>query len=114
MADASCPLEDKPAVNCDVYTRYPKAKAIEMALRCMNPQAIVCDELGTAADAEALEAGLASGVVFLASVHCESPGIAAAQTSVGQAFGGLARLPRQFFLPAEISRDKLAQMVPLV
>ena len=72
MADASCPLEDKPAVNCDVYTRYPKAKAIEMALRCMNPQAIVCDELGTEADAAALEAGLASGVVFLASVHCDS------------------------------------------
>ena len=43
-----------------------------MALRCMNPQAIVCDELGTAADATALEAGMASGAVFLASVHCDS------------------------------------------
>lgn len=42
-----------------------------MALRCMNPQAIVCDELGTEADAAALEAGLASGVAFLASVHCD-------------------------------------------
>ena len=43
-----------------------------MALRCMNPQVIVCDELGTAADATAVEAGLASGAVFLASVHCDS------------------------------------------
>lgn len=57
----------------DVYTRWPRAKAVEMALRCMNPQFIVCDELGTAADAQALEQGLASGVVFLASVHCDAP-----------------------------------------
>lgn len=59
-------------IACDVYTRCPRAEAISMALRCMNPQAIVCDELGTTADAAALEAGLASGVVFLASVHCDS------------------------------------------
>ena len=32
-----------------------------MALRCMNPQYIICDELGTAADAAALEEGIASG-----------------------------------------------------
>lgn len=62
-----------PVLNCDVYTRTNRATGIQMALRCMNPQAIVCDELGTAADAAALEAGLASGVVFLASVHCDSP-----------------------------------------
>lgn len=59
-------------VPCDVYTRTPRAAAICMALRCMNPQAIVCDELGTEADAAALEAGIASGAVFLASVHCDS------------------------------------------
>lgn len=64
---------DKPTLNCDVYTRVERAAGINMALRCMNPQAIVCDELGTAADADALEAGLASGVVFLASVHCDTP-----------------------------------------
>lgn len=62
-----------PSLNCDVYTRVDRAAGIAMALRCMNPQAIVCDELGTAADAAALEAGLASGVVFLASVHCDTP-----------------------------------------
>lgn len=60
-------------LNCDVYTRVARARGINMALRCMNPQAIVCDELGTAADTAALEAGLASGVVFLASVHCDTP-----------------------------------------
>lgn len=64
---------DKPELNCDVYTRVNRASGIEMALRCMNPQAIICDELGTERDAQALEIGLASGVVFLASVHCDTP-----------------------------------------
>lgn len=58
---------------CDVYARHPKAEAICMALRCMNPQLILCDELGTDADAAALEQGVASGAVFLASVHCDAP-----------------------------------------
>ena len=59
-------------VHCDVYTRCTKAQAIQMALRCMNPQVIVCDELGTQADLKAVEAGLACGVVFVASVHCDT------------------------------------------
>lgn len=64
-------LPQEHSIPCDVYTQYRKSDAICMALRCMNPQAIVCDELGTEEDALALEAGLASGVVFLASVHCD-------------------------------------------
>lgn len=61
------------AMNCDVYTRCPKADGICMALRCMNPRYIICDEIGTEADAKALEQGIASGVCFLASVHCDTP-----------------------------------------
>ena len=63
---------DSRQLSCDVYTRCPRAQGIQMALRCMNPQAIVCDELGTIQDAAALEEGMASGAVFLASVHCDS------------------------------------------
>lgn len=59
-------------VHCDVYTRCTKAQAIQMSLCCMNPQVIVCDELGTQADLQAVEAGLACGVVFVASVHCDT------------------------------------------
>lgn len=61
------------AFSCDVYTRHPKAEAICMSLRCMNPQVIFCDELGTQQDAAALEQGIASGAVFYASVHCNDP-----------------------------------------
>lgn len=64
--------EDTLAYPCDVYSRFPKTEAVSMAIRCMNPQIIVCDELGTAADAAALESGVASGVQFVASVHGET------------------------------------------
>lgn len=63
----------KRGIRCDSYTRCPKAQAVMMALRCMNPQIIVCDELGGSGDAAALEQGVASGVCFLASVHCDTP-----------------------------------------
>ena len=60
-------------IRCDVYARCTKAEGIAMALRCMNPQVIVCDELGTPGDAEAVAQGVASGVVFFATVHCDDP-----------------------------------------
>ena len=44
-----------------------------MLLRGMNPQVIACDELGTPGDAEAVAQGVASGVVFFATVHCDDP-----------------------------------------
>lgn len=65
-------MAENRSLSCDIYTRYPRAKAIEMAIRCMNPQFIVCDEMGTENDAAALEQGIASGVTFIASVHCDS------------------------------------------
>lgn len=60
---------DRPCVNCDVIARCAKSKAIQMAVRCLNPQILLCDELGTAEDAAAVEQGVASGVVFIATVH---------------------------------------------
>lgn len=73
VPQAALARADIPSLNCDVYTRVGRSRGINMALRCMNPQVIVCDELGTAEDAAALETGLASGVIFLASVHCDTP-----------------------------------------
>lgn len=73
MAGERTGLSECAQLSCDVYTRCPKAEGICMALRCMNPQYIVCDELGTPADIAAVEQGVASGAFFLASVHCDSP-----------------------------------------
>ena len=47
MACESGSLPRAARIRCDVYARCTKAEGIAMALRCMNPRIIVCDELGT-------------------------------------------------------------------
>ncbi len=56
-------------VNTDVISYYPKAKAIEIASRTLSPELIVCDEIATISDAEAVKTGLACGAAFALSVH---------------------------------------------
>lgn len=73
MACETGSLPRAAQIRCDVYARCQKQEGIAMALRCMNPQIIVCDELGTPGDAEAVAQGVASGVVFFATVHCDTP-----------------------------------------
>lgn len=72
MAGENAGFSKAEQIRCDVYTRCPKIEAIHMALRCMNPAWIICDELGTQADVQAVEQAAVSGVRFLASVHCDS------------------------------------------
>ena len=73
MACETGSLPRAAQIRCDVYARCSKPEGIAMALRCMNPQILVCDELGTAEDAQAVAQGVASGVVFFATVHCDTP-----------------------------------------
>jgi len=53
----------------DVYTGYPKAMAIELATRTMNPECLICDELGTADETDALLDVQNTGVPLIASTH---------------------------------------------
>ena len=57
---------------CDVFSAYPKHKAVEQALRCMSPDYIICDEVGTSADVKAVEACANSGVTVIATLHCSN------------------------------------------
>ena len=57
---------------CDVLTGYPKAQGIQLALRCMSPGIIACDEIGGGGDVAAILEGANSGVKFLASIHAAS------------------------------------------
>ncbi len=59
-------------VNCDILTGYPKSEAVMLALRCFSPEIIICDEVGTLAEIDAISEGLNSGVAFLVSVHAAS------------------------------------------
>ncbi len=58
--------------NTDVLTGYPKYIGIEIAVRTLSPDIVVCDELGSSNEVETVIAGLNSGVSFVMSLHCRS------------------------------------------
>jgi len=58
--------------NADVLTGYPKGEGLQIALRCLNPQAVLCDEIGSLEELSAIEDGLNSGVRFIATAHAAS------------------------------------------
>ncbi len=53
----------------DVLDGYPRAVGILTALRVMSPQVIVCDEISTQKDADAILQANGCGVTFAASCH---------------------------------------------
>ena len=54
---------------CDVFDSYIKSDAIVQAVRSMAPDVIVCDEISTQKDVDALTYGLNSGVSFIVTLH---------------------------------------------
>ena len=55
--------------NTDVLEGADKAESMLMLLRSMSPDVIVTDEIGTTADAEAIEKITNSGAAVIASIH---------------------------------------------
>lgn len=53
----------------DVLDLYPRAQGIEQAVRCLSPEYIICDEIGSAMDAKALLQGVNCSVRFIATMH---------------------------------------------
>ncbi len=53
----------------DVFDGYPKAQGIMTAIRVMSPDVIVCDEIGSEQDCNALLSSANTGVKIIASVH---------------------------------------------
>ncbi|MBQ8569580.1 MAG: stage III sporulation protein AA [Oscillospiraceae bacterium] len=60
--------------NTDVFSGFSKAHGIVTALRVMSPSVIVCDEIGTEEDSEAIENALCCGVKLIASAHGSGAG----------------------------------------
>lgn len=56
-------------IRTDVLDGCPKSEGIRILIRSMGPQAVAADEIGTAADAAALEEALQSGVTILTTAH---------------------------------------------
>lgn len=58
-----------PLPLCDVLSGYGKAEGILCALRSLSPQMLICDEVATTAEIEALQSGFAAGAACVVSVH---------------------------------------------
>ncbi len=69
--ELGCAL-DMSDMSVDVLVGYPRGLGIEIAARSMNAQLIVCDEIGTLEEADAILAAQNCGVPLLASAHASS------------------------------------------
>jgi stage III sporulation protein AA len=56
-------------LNTDVITGFSKEKGIEIAVRTLAPEMIICDEITSNAEVEKIADGFLSGVSFAVSVH---------------------------------------------
>ncbi len=56
----------------DVFSGYPRAVGMEIAVRTMSPQIVICDEIAGESDARAVHECVSSGVAVVASAHGES------------------------------------------
>lgn len=56
----------------DVLSGFPKSEGILRAVRCLSPNVIICDEIGTLKEAKAINEALNSGVKVIASIHASS------------------------------------------
>ena len=57
---------------CENLSGYPKACGINIAFKYMNPEYIICDEIGGIDEAREILASQYSGVPFIASAHADS------------------------------------------
>ena len=100
--------------SCDFYHGYPKAKGIELAVRTMSAQYIICDELGRN-EAQMLLDTQSFGVPTIATAHAPSleallsRRIFAQLDSAGvfSVYVGISREGRGFSIKLDERRDKI-------
>lgn len=63
---------DSRGLGLDILSGYPRREGIEIAARSLGAQVIICDEIGGAAEAEAIMSVHNSGVPLIASAHAGS------------------------------------------
>lgn len=63
---------DSERMSIDVLSGYPKRIGIEIATRTLNPELIICDEIGDPKEAHALISSHNCGIPLIASAHAGS------------------------------------------
>ncbi len=56
----------------DILCQYPRHKGMEIALRTLSPQIIVCDEISSFKDSNAIEDIYGNGINIVASTHANN------------------------------------------
>lgn len=54
---------------CDILDGYQKGQGMMHALRCLSPDVIICDEIGSEDECMAVEESINSGVKLVATIH---------------------------------------------
>ena len=63
---------DDPTLSLDILEGYPRALGIEIAIRSMGAQAVICDEIGSEEDAAAILQHANCGVPLIATAHASN------------------------------------------
>ncbi len=71
IVDERCEIdrEDYLDSQVDVLAGYKRHDGIEIAVRTMSPEVIMCDEIFSERDADALEGALGAGITVIATAH---------------------------------------------
>lgn len=74
VVDSRCEIMAgvEESVMADVLSAYPRAKGIEIAVRTMSPEFLVCDEIASNEDVAAISAAVGAGVNIIATAHAGS------------------------------------------
>ena len=56
----------------DILNGYNKGDGMMLALRCLSPQVIICDEIGTQQDVDAMLEAMNAGVPVIATAHASN------------------------------------------
>lgn len=65
-------LTNDVGITTDVFDSYPKSEAIDIAVRTLTPEVIICDEISTEYEIDAVRNGINCGAKFIVTVHAGS------------------------------------------
>ncbi len=91
---------DTPALCLDLLSGYPKAVGISLAARTLGSQVIICDEIGSRAEADAIREAHNCGIPLIASAHGASVAELLGRTGIAElhrsgAFGAYVGISRR-------------------